>query len=168
LTLRPTDISKVGNRSNIDVVLSTPDVAEGLKESFVFEVAPPSSPSRSPHGEVKERGAGLALPQIREVERDGWEKFGFDEDDVVSIERDKTTESFVNMDNAALLRFCYANAANSEVHKHQYKVAATVLGLAIESLVDKEEMKPEDARNALRSIGRVVLPLINTLGSIDE
>ena len=168
LTLQPRADAKVGEQTPIAVTLTTQEFLDGLSEKFVLRVAPPHIARRSPHGERRPRGAGRSLPEIREVVRSGWEEFGFDDDDVATIARAETVESFVNMDNAALLRFCFGNTRRAETHKHQFKVAATILALALESAVSQGRIDNEHSRAALREAGKIILPIINTLGAIDE
>lgn len=167
LTLKPSPTARVGDRMTIEATLTTPD--GGLKEEFVLQIGPPQAAAKSRNGQRKPKGAGLGLPQIHEVFRSNWARFRFDDDDVGTISRDDgKVESFVNMDNSSLLRFCYGNTRTADFHKHQFKVATTVIALALESSIEAGEIAREDARQTMRQVGRIILPLINTLGDIDE
>jgi hypothetical protein len=47
-----------------------------------------------------------------------------------------------------------------------YKISSTVIGLCVDSQVDNGELQHDQKKGILNSLGKIMLPLIDTLGDM--
>jgi hypothetical protein len=133
----------------------------------------PPSPN---NGNDRSLPEGLALPQIRPVRHDEWEKFGFDENSAL-LARDTGEEGydfFVNLDNIHLLsEIKYRSNINAKLLEDKYKYALVLIGLAL--LQNNSKKKQEDNGDIVKEISEttqrlssIILPMISYLGELEE
>ena len=105
-----------------------------------------------------------------EVFKEDWEKESYEinnEEDVVTIMKDdEETTSLINMDNKYFISYVYQNPKNKDVLSNLYKISSTVLGLSIDDQVDNGIINPEQKRTIANSLGKIMLPLIDSLGDM--
>jgi hypothetical protein len=170
IQLEPGPSRPPGTLVPVTVKLSSPDAADGYfqveGQLKVLPLAPtvvkPPPPPKPP------RTAAAALPEIREIYKDKWsEDFEINgEEDVVTIMRDgDNVSSLVNMDNRHLRSYLHANAKRTEEIKNIYKLSVTMMGLWLEDQVKKNEIEEDKRRSIANSLGRLLLPMIDSLGA---
>jgi len=168
LTLKPERNREINEEVFVKVRLSTPESITGyLEEKFIFKIQEPQPKRKSKEGKKRKTSKKLSLPKIHEVRMDSWVDFGWEEDDVAEIiEENENAESFVNMDNPSLKRFIYKDTTAKEIIEEQFKVSSTILALALKVAENNNKIKKEDSRTAIKEIGKVILPVINTLSKL--
>lgn len=82
------------------------------------------------------------------------------------IMKDSTSiTSLVNMDNRHYRRYVYGNPKREQEIKNLYKISSTIMGLWLVEQVDKGGLQEENRRAVSNSLGRLLLPMIDSLGS---
>jgi hypothetical protein len=122
----------------------------------------PPSPPKPP------KVTTVALPEIKEIKKDQWAEAIeiTSDDDVVKIMKDNQgTTSLVNMDNRHYRRYVYANPKREQEIRNLYKISSTIMGLWLLEQVDKGGLQEENRRSVSNSLGRLLLPLVDSLGS---
>jgi len=93
----------------------------------------------------------------------------WEEEEVAEIiKEDGKIISYVNMDNPSLKRLLYKETAKKEIIKEQFKISGTIMALALKAAIDNGKIEEDAARTALRELGKVILPIVSTLGKIKE
>lgn len=154
----------------VSVRLSSPEAQEGYFEvRGMLEVLAPAGPTVKPPPPPKPPKTSTAgLPEIREIYQDKWSDDIeiSSEEDIVKIMHDQNAvSSLVNMDNRHLRVYLRANAKRAEEIKNIYKLSATIMGLWLEDQVKKEEIEDDKRRSIANSLGRLLLPMIDSLGA---
>ena len=109
-----------------------------------------------------------ALPEITEIKKAKWCNAIeiTSEEDVVKIMKDNgTTTSLVNMDNRHYARYVYNNPKREHEIRSLYKISSTIMGLWLLEQVEKGSLEEEKRRPVSNSLGRLLLPMIDSLGS---
>lgn len=168
--LEPGVSHEVGSKIDVTVMLTSPDAVEGYYEvRFPLEITAPIQPEKHKSGSKRPpKVSTLALPEIREIRQEKWaENYEItnDEDVVTIMRNEKTVTSLVNMDNRHFKRYLYAHAKRELEIKNIYKISVTIMGLWLEQQVDAESVSSEKRRVVANSLGKVLLPLIDSLGS---
>ena len=151
-------------------MLTSPNSAEGyFSVRFFMEIDAPVQPKKNPPSPPKPpKTSAAALPEIREIRKEQWSddiEINTDED-VVKIMRDTTSAtSLVNMDNRHYRRYVYAKPKREQEIKNLYKISSTIMGLWMADQVDKGGLQEENRRSVSNSLGRLLLPLIDSLSS---
>jgi len=169
LQLAPEKVYDAGHRIEVKVMLTSPNSPEGyFSVRFWLEIDPPVQPTKNPPGQRKPpKVSAVALPEIKEIKKEHWSdgiEISSDED-VVKIMKDTQTTSLVNMDNRHYRRYVYANPKREQEIKNLYKISSTIMGLWLLEQVDKGGLQEENRRSVSNSLGRLLLPLIDSLGS---
>jgi len=170
LQLQPDKIYPIGSFYAISVLLTSPEALEGyFKEIINVEIIEPTEKQKHPPKPPKPpTSTTLALPNMVEIYKDGWGKYEINcEEDVVTIMKDEQeTTSLINMDNKYFLSYIYQNSKKKEVLSNLYKISSTIIGLVIDEQVEMKKIQPEQKRDVINSIGKVMLPLIDSLGDM--
>lgn len=168
--LQPRAGMTAGEEVPITVKLGSPDASEGFFEvTFGLCITPAEKKEKRPRPpSPPPKTASAALPQIVEIYRDKWsEDIEINsETDVVKINKDENAAvSLVNMDNVHLHNYLRANVKKAEEVKHLFKLSVTMMGLWLEDQVKKGEIEDDKRRPIANSLGRLLLPMIHSLGS---
>jgi hypothetical protein len=143
----------------------------------------PPGPGPDPNGKILR--PQLVAPDIREVRKEKWDEFGFDEYSAVNIthaEEENGFVFFVNMDNRFLIHELHkAKQGEESLVKHWFKYGVVLSALGIikelerveECRTDGEEKEgePEEADNLQKvsrfcaDLARVVVPMIRALSA---
>ena len=170
IQLQPRAAMAAGDEAPIKVNLTSPDAPDGSFEvSFGLRIAPAEKKEKrvSPPNPPPKTSAA-ALPQIVDVFKAQWsEDIEINsEADVVKINKDANgAVSLVNMDNIHLHNYLRANTKKVEEIRHLYKLSVTMMGLWLEDQVKKGEIEDDKRRPIANSLGRLLLPMIHSLGS---
>jgi hypothetical protein len=170
LQLEPDKLYDVGHTIEVKVMLTSPNAAEGyFSVKFSIRIAPPAQPKKNPAGTKKPPLTTMvALPDIKEIKKEQWsEAFEITtEEDVVKIMRDaNSTTSLVNIDNCHYRRYAYNNPKRSEEIRNLYKITSTIMGMWLIEQVEKGGLQEESRRTVSNSLGKLLLPLVDSLGS---
>ncbi|MGA2175931.1 MAG: hypothetical protein ABSH38_13210 [Verrucomicrobiota bacterium] len=170
LQLAPEKMYDVGHRIEVKVMLTSPNSTEGyFSVRFWLEIDSPVQPKKSPPSPPKPpKVTTVALPEIKEIKKDQWAEAIeiTSDDDVVKIMKDNQgTTSLVNMDNRHYRRYVYANPKREQEIRNLYKISSTIMGLWLLEQVDKGGLQEENRRSVSNSLGRLLLPLVDSLGS---
>lgn len=170
LQLEPDKVYDVGHRIEVKVMLTSPTSTEGyFAVQFWLEIDAPAQPKTKPSTPTKPpKVTTTALPEITEIKKDKWSEdieITSDED-VVKIMRDnQTITSLVNMDNRHYTRYVYNNPKREQEIRNLYKISSTIMGLWLLEQVEKGGLEEEKRRSVSNSLGRLLLPMIDSLGS---
>jgi hypothetical protein len=186
----------VGDVVRLATKVADPSQIEPFSTEFELRIVKEGSHSGAPDGERSRnlnRGKGraggsamLQLPRIKEVERDEWSHYGFDESSalkVVSAGKAADDESvdvydfFVNVDNVHLKAYQKASRDDAKLVRAKFVNSLVLLGMA--QLRADQEMQPtEDANGPARldieaevlrtsaAVAPVLLPLLEAMGSL--
>ena len=151
-------------------MLTSPNATEGyFSVRFWMEIDAPSQPVKKPTGSRKPpKVTTLALPEIREIKKEQWaENIEINcADDVVKIMKDnQATTSLVNMHNQHYRRYVYSNPKREQEIRNLYKISSTITGLWLLEQVEKNSLQEENRRQVSNSLGKLLLPMVDSLGS---
>lgn len=170
LQLAPDKTYDVGHRIEVKVMLTSPNSTEGyFSVRFWLEIDAPVQPTKNPSTPHKPpKVTTLALPEIKEIKKEQWSD-GIEitsDEDVVTImpNADKTKTSLVNMDNRHYRRYVYANPKREQEIRNLYKISSTIMGLWLLEQIDKGGLSDEKRRAVSNSLGRLLLPMVDSLG----
>lgn len=169
LQLAPDKDYDAGQRMEVKVMLTSPNSTEGyFSVRFWLEIDQPVQPKKNPPNPPKPpKVTTLALPKITEITKERWSdaiEITTDED-VVKIMKDTETTSLVNIDNRHYRRYIWANPKREQEIRNLYKITSTIMGLWLLEQVDKGGLEEEKRRAVSNSLGRLLLPLVDSLGS---
>ena len=149
---------------------------------------PPRPPKPPIEGEKKDVPGGLNIPEPTWVKKENWAAHDFEEFDefdgltVQYVGEDETGKNkvdkynyYINSDNFYLLNELKLAKDNMrEVIKERYKTSLVLSAVSIlaQSKLDKtdedQEADIKKVRMATRALSRIILPLIQVLGSLSE
>ena len=171
IALQPDIEYPVGKRVPIRVILTSPEALEGyFTVEFLLQITEPVS--KRTHGTTKPKppkNAFSALPDIREVYRDGWREDIeiSNEDDLVMVVRDNgTVTSFVNMDNKFFKSYVYRDTKRKDIITNLFKLSSTIVGLSIREFVKDNVIEDSNRRSVAAQLGKILLPMVDGLGDI--
>jgi hypothetical protein len=170
LQLEPDKIYDVGHRIEVKAMLTSPTATEGyFSVRFWLEIDAPAQPKTNPTKPTKPpKVTTTALPEIVEIKKDKWSEnieITSDEDVVKIMKDNQTITSFVNMDNRHYNRYVYNNPKREQEIRNLYKISSTIIGLWLLEQVEKGGLDEEKRRSISNSLGRLLLPMIDSLGS---
>jgi hypothetical protein len=170
IQLEPDKQYEIGHRMEVKVMLTSPNSTEGYyMVRFWLEIDEPTVPRKSPTYPPKPpKTSSVALPEIREIHKNEWSEnieINSDEDTVTVIKDNQTATSFVNVDNRHYRRYVYANPKREQEIKNLYKISSTIMGLWLNEQIDKGNLLDDRRRPISNSLGRILLPMIDSLGS---
>ncbi len=171
LQLAPDNTAQVGHRVEVKVMLTSPNSTEGyFSVRFWLEIDSPTQPKKHPPNPPKPpKVSTLALPEIKEIKKDGWSdaiEIASDEDVVTIMSNDDQSKtSLVNMDNRHYKRYVYGNPKREQEIRNIYKISSTIMGLWLLDQVDKGDLEEARRRTVSNSLGRLLLPMVDSLGS---
>jgi hypothetical protein len=152
-------------------MLTSPNSQEGyFSVRFLLEIDSPVQPRKHPPSPSKPpRVSTLALPEIKEIKKDGWSD-GIEitsDEDIVTImpNADQSKTSLVNMDNQHYKRYVYGNPKREQEIRNIYKISSTIMGLWLLEQVEKGGLEEPKRRSVSNSLGRLLLPMVDSLGS---
>jgi len=172
--IHPNGDLEVGSKLGFSVKLTSPSAIDGYFEEKFEVVITPSEIKRKKkkRKERKPKIEGLSLPNVIKVKKENWGEYEWDEEDAIQINRtESTTDAYINMDNAALVREIAKDSKNSEIIGEQFIWGMIIYGLAIKETFQKLETETdiEDTFKAVtKSVARILVPVIRGLGSLDE
>jgi hypothetical protein len=171
LQLEPDNTYNVGHRIEVKVMLTSPNSPEGyFSVRFWLEIDQPIEPKKHPPSPPKPpRVSTLALPEIKEIKKDGWSE-GIEitsDEDIVTImpNGDQSKTSLVNMDNRHYIRYVYANPKREQEIRNIYKISSTIMGLWLLEQIEKGDLEDAKRRVVSNSLGKLLLPMVDSLGS---
>jgi hypothetical protein len=170
LQLQPDKTYDIGHRIEVKVMLTSPNSTEGyFSVRFLMEIDSPTQPKKNPPSPPKPpKTSTTALPEIREIKKEQWSEHIEinSEDDVVKIMKDnQSITALVNVDNRHYRRYVYANPKREQEIRNLYKISSTIMGLWLIEQVEKGQLQEESRRLVSNSLGRLLLPMIDSLGS---
>lgn len=170
LQLEPDKIYDVGHRIEVKVMLTSPTATEGYFSARLWlEIDAPAQPKTNPTKPTKPpKVTTTALPEIREIKKDNWSEdieITSDEDVVKIMKDNQTITSLVNMDNRHYNRYVYNNPKREQEIRNLYKISSTIMGLWLLEQVEKGGLEEDKKRSVSNSLGRLLLPMIDSLGS---
>jgi hypothetical protein len=134
-----------------------------------LEIDTPSQPkTKTPTPPKPPKVTTTALPEIREIKKEKWSEdieITSDEDVVKIMKDNQTITSLVNMDNRHYNRYVYNNPRREQEIRNLYKISSTIMGLWLLEQVEKNSLEEEKRRAVSNSLGRLLLPMIDSLGS---
>jgi len=169
IQIEPTPENHQGQTLEVKAMLTSPNATDGyFSVSFHLLIGSPIDPKTKPTAPSKPpKTSTVALPRIIEITKENWREdieIGTDEDIVTIMPGEKTTESMVNMDNKHYKTYVYLNPKRAEEVKNLYKISATIMGLWLMDQVKKGDITDEKRRSLANSLGRLLLPMIDSLG----
>jgi hypothetical protein len=170
LQLEPDKIYDAGHRIEVKVMLTSPNSTEGyFSVRFWLEIDSPIQPIKKPTGPRKPpKVTTLALPEIQEIKKEQWSdaiEINSVEDVVKIMKDNQATTSLVNMDNQHYRRYAYSNPKREQEIRNLYKISSTIMGLWLLEQVEKGGLEEEKRRSVSNSLGRLLLPMIDSLGN---
>ena len=113
------------------------------------------------------------VPNIKEVRRSEWDKFGFDKESALKIKDtgEERYDFYINMDNVYLLTEIKGRVeSDPKVLESQYKYGMVLIGMSLlKELEEKEEESIyERIYEVTKAISPVLLPMIATLGTLEK
>jgi hypothetical protein len=170
IQLEPDKTYEVGHKIEMKVMLTSPNAPEGyFSVRFWLEIDVPIQKQKhkpTPHKPPKVMMT--ALPEITEIKKPKWSDAIeiTSEEDVVKIMKDNgATTSLVNMDNRHYHRYVYNNPKREHEIRSLYKISSTIMGLWLLEQVEKGSLEEEKRRPVSNSLGKLLLPMIDSLGS---
>jgi len=159
---------------NFYVVVEPP-----IKKLVSGGVGTAQKPPSNKKGNQKTAPSSLALPNIIEVEKQDWEKYGFDKYGALMVKDagENRYDFFINMNNIHLLTEIKGRVkADPELLKAQYKYGMVLLGLAlIKEFEEREDDNNDDQESMLdkiynitKAISPMLLPMISALSELEE
>lgn len=163
------DVSRVNPFSIKFCVLVDPAIAKRPSKP-----GPRIEPPGEDEDKKREEPSALDLPNIREVRRNEWERFNFNRESALRIKDsgDNSYDFFINMDNVYLLTEIKGRInIEPQILESQYKYGMVLLGLSL--LREFEEDESEESvydkiENITKAISPILLPMITTLGELEE
>jgi len=145
-------------------------------------------------GHERELPGGLTLPEIHEVYESGWDnrKHKFDQHSALEIVQEEASETeipendgaaiysfWVNMDNVYFKKECKSSKEDPEILKARWIYGLALIGMALiqeDAKVEKQSKTNQEEAITLeekvfqtsRALGPVLLPLVESLGSLSE
>jgi hypothetical protein len=170
LQLEPDKVYDIGHRIEVKVMLTSPTATEGyFSVRFWVEIDAPTQPKTHPTKPSKPpKVTTTALPEITEIKKDNWSEgieINSDEDVVKIMKEDQAITSLVNMDNRHYIRYVYNNPKREQEIRNLYKISSTIMGLWLLEQVEKGGLEEEKRRSVSNSLGRLLLPMIDSLGN---
>jgi len=151
--------------------------------TFYVLVDPPLEKKKGKPGErIKPPGdkegerhipSSFDIPNIIEVRSSEWDKYGFDKESALKV-RDTGEDGYdfyINMDNVYLLTEIKGRfKSDPKVLEAQYKYGMILIGMSLlKELEEKEEESIyEKIYDVTKAISPVLLPMIATLGTLEE
>jgi hypothetical protein len=168
--LEPDKTYEVGHRIEVKVMLTSPNASEGyFSVRFWVEIdAPVQKKKHTPTPPKPPKVTMTALPEITEIKKEKWSRnieITSDEDVVKIMKDNSTTTSLVNMDNRYYTRYVYNNPKREHEIRSLYKISSTIMGLWLLEQVEKGSLQEESRRSVSNSLGRLLLPMIDSLGT---
>jgi hypothetical protein len=171
------DVSRVDPFADDFFVKVTKRVKKNSRGKSGSRKQPPSNEE----GEDTERSSYLDLPNIREVKREQWEKFGFNGESALDVKDSGESgyDFYINIENVHLLTEQKANTnIDSKLLEARYKYGMVLIGLAL--LKDHQSANNQNKESSdseidinkkinyvTRVISPILLPLIAGLGDLD-
>lgn len=126
-------------------------------------------------GEKRKKPSALDIPNIIEVRREDWGKYGFDKESALKV-RDSGENGYdfyINMDNIYLLTEIKGRVnVEPKILESQYKYGMVLLGLSLLKALEEENNseKPisEQIDKITKAISPMLLPMIATLSELEE
>lgn len=118
---------------------------------------------------------GIALPNVTEVTKDGWDEHNFTKESALDVKRvsadSDAFDFFINMENVHLqteIKPFAKDESKMKLFKSRYKYAMVLIGLSIlgyYSNKDEEDTPEDKVRVFSEMISPIILPMIDRLGS---
>ena len=190
----------VGDKITMEFTVEDDTLVEPFVNVATLTAIPQSDHSGG--GERKQHGvgdggeklgpSGISMPEIHEVAKDEWEKYGFDRHTACDIvqEGNDTYTFRVNIDNVHLLTEIKAGAEDPRLSKSKFVFGNVLVGLAlIQYFKEQEKVREEHGANGnseeqqglpldipvttftremSRALAPFMLPMINRLGALSE
>jgi len=182
LTVALPEDSKIGNLLKYTVEINDVSRVNPFLITFHVLVDPPVEKKKGEPGErIKPPGnkggrryfpSSFDIPNIIEVRRPEWNKHSFDKESALKVmdSGENGYDFYINMDNIYLLieikgRF----KSDPKVLEAQYKYGMVLIGMSLlKELGEKEESICEKIYEITKAISPVLLPMIATLGTLEE
>ena len=178
---------QAGDLLSFQSKVTDPSRVEPFVSEFWVEIVPTREktsgtdgrhkPPSSQNGRGEKHSSQLALPQIVEVRRKGWEEHGFDEYSALRVKGDDESGYvfYVNFDNKYLLTEAkHRHKVDPRLLEAQFSYGLVLIGMALlrEDLMQTEEDEEEmdvfkEIRRVTRAIAPTLLPMITSLGDLE-
>lgn len=183
LTVTLPEDCKVGDLLKYTVEVNDISRVNPFLITFYVLVDPPVEKKKGKPGErIKPPGdkkgerhipSSFDIPKIREVRRSEWDKYGFDKESALKVmdTGEGGYDFYINMDNIYLLTEIKGRfKSDPKVLEAQYKFGMVLIGMSLlKELEEKEEESIyEKIYEVTKAISPVLLPMIATLGTLEE
>jgi hypothetical protein len=150
-----------------------------LKEAIAHDTQSGEKKKAPSEKEGNERAisSSLSLPQVIEVHRDEWSKFGFDDNSALNVKDtgEAGYDFYINIDNIYLLSEIKAKTSvNAKLLQEQYKYAFVLIGLALLKNDSDDKESENGERDVLKEVSEttkrlsaIILPMISYLGELE-
>jgi len=128
---------------------------------------------------TEQRPNGLGIPEVYEVNEDGWDRYGFDRESGIALRQGEGGYYFMcNVDNVYLKNEQKTSNTDAELLKLQFKYGLALVSLALLNEEEKRDKKNDIKDNGdgesiaqivfevTKAISPFVLPIIRELGGI--
>lgn len=124
-------------------------------------------------GEERQTPSAFDIPNIIEVRKDEWEKHGFDKESALKVmdSGENGYDFYINMDNIYLLTEIKGRVkTDPEILKAQYKYGMVLTGMSLLKELEEKEKESiyEKVYEITKAVSPVLLPMIATLGTLEE
>jgi hypothetical protein len=168
-------------REALDAPFLTKFMLKAAPETDTAVKPGPNHRMRGPSSNGSKKGVGLALPLIREVYKDEWDKYGFDAYSGITIRHNGVQgyDCFVNIDNTFLLtELARARQDDKPLVKFwfSYGLVLAALGMIKHRMRTAtndnhgpgsdnadEQIDLDDVSQSCSSLAQVIIPIIRTL-----
>jgi len=190
LTVKLPEWVNIGNKIHYEFEVWDEGRVEPFYNEFYVEVIEPQNeikggkgnrkkPPSDEEGEDREKNTHLDLPNMWEVRKDEWEKYGFDKESALLVKyagEETGYDFFINMENIHLLTEIKGRSdTDPKFLELQYKYGMVLIGLALlnefeynEDRIDEEKDVYEEISIITRAISPFLLPMISSLGELDN
>ena len=188
LTVKLSEKISVGEILNYKSIVNDPMRFTPFEEQFQVKVLPEVEtekgitgkrvkPPSEKEGDDRSISEKLSLPQIKEVHKDKWVDYGFNENSALKVQDagELGYDFFINMDNIYLLTEIKINSnIEAKLLQERYKYAFVLIGLALlrEYSENKEEKIPDkdilkEVYTTTAKLSPIILPMISYLGDLE-
>jgi len=166
-TVEVNDINRI-NPFIINFYVAVDPPIKGKKGKTGRRIKPPGG-----KGEERGKPSAFDIPNVIEVRMNGWEKYGFNKESALRIKDsgENGYDFYVNMDNIYLLTEIKGQfKVDPKILESQYKYGMVLIGMSLlrELEENDDESIYEKIYEVTKAISPVLLPMIATLGPLEE
>lgn len=124
-------------------------------------------------GNKRESPSEFNLPNIIEVKKEDWSRYGFDKKSALKVidSGEEGYDFYINIDNVYLLSEIKERTnTDPDILRSQYKNSLILIGMSLLKELKEQENESiyEKIENITKAISPVLLPMINSLGTLEQ